>query len=139
MKVLNIKTLIAVCLMATTTLISCKKDKEIIPEKPAPVVKTIEGSWIGKYGSGNNEPTTYYAFNIKANGLLEVKDANNEITGTGTWKLEENVFTGVYSYTATPIFKYSLAAKYDGEAGTVKGSWGIGLDTGSGEFYLNKQ
>jgi hypothetical protein len=138
MKSLNIKTLITVCLMATTTLISCKKDEKIEPQQPAPVVKTIEGSWIGKYGSGNSEPNTFFAFNIKADGVLEIKNEDNEVTGTGTWKLEEGTFTGTYKYTGLFI-KYNVAAKYESEAGTLTGSWGLGDDTGSGEFYLNKQ
>jgi hypothetical protein len=138
MKALNIKTLIAVCLMATTTMISCKKDDKIEPQQPAPVVKTIEGSWIGKYGSGNSEPDEFFAFNIKPNGVLEVKNENNVVTGSGTWKLEDGVFTGTYKYEGFAV-KYNVASKYDEEAGTLTGSWGIGNDTGSGEFYLNKQ
>lgn len=138
MKALNIKALIAVCLMASITLISCKKDKEIEPQQQAPVVKTIEGSWVGKYGQGNAEPDKFFAFNIKPNGVLEVKNENNEVTGTGTWILEEGTFTGKYKYEGLAI-QYSVAAKYESEAGTLTGSWGIGNDTGSGEFYMNKQ
>ena len=138
MKALNIKTLIAVFLMATTALISCKKDNKIEPQQPAPVVKTIEGSWVGKYGNGNNEPDKFFAFNIKTGGVLEVKNENNVVTGTGTWKLEEGVFTGSYTYDGLAI-QYNVAAKYDEEAGNLSGSWGIGEDTGSGEFYMNKQ
>lgn len=138
MKALNIKTLIAVCLMTTTTLISCKKEEKIEPQQPAPVVKTIEGSWVGKYGQGNMEPDQFSAFNIKPNGVLEAKNENNEVTGIGTWKLEEGVFTGTFKNEGMPI-KCSLAAKYNEEAGTLTGSWGFGDDTGSGEFYLNKQ
>lgn len=138
MKALNIKALIAAFLLATTTLISCKKDDKIEPQQPAPVVKTIEGSWIGKYGQGNIEPNKFFAFNIKPNGLLEVKDENNAVTGIGTWVLEEGVFTGKYEYEGLAI-KYKTVAKYDEDAGTLVGSWGIGDDTGSGEFYMNKQ
>jgi hypothetical protein len=138
MKALNIKTLIAVFLMATTTLISCKKENKAEPQQPAPVVKTIEGSWIGKYGNANNAPDEFFAFNIKAGGVLEVKNENNEVTGKGTWKLEEGVFTGLYKYDGFAV-QYNVAAKYDEEAGNLNGSWGIGEDTGSGDFYMNKQ
>jgi hypothetical protein len=138
MKTLMIKKMLTVCLFATATLVSCKKNNDIAPQQQAPVVKTIEGSWVGKYGSGNGEPNEFFAFNIKPGGLLDVIDENNEVVGTGTWEMTENVFTGKYKYTGN-FLGFSVAAKFNAETGKLTGSWGAGNNTDSGEFYMDKK
>ncbi len=140
MKSFNIKPALVVIALGTATLVSCKKENPVVPEQPAPVVKTIEGSWTGKYGGGNNTPDSYFAFNIKPEGLLEVKNEQGAITGTGSWELtDEETFEATYSYTNNLIVTYSLTAKYNKEAGTINGSWSPNIGLGGGDFYLNKQ
>jgi hypothetical protein len=141
MKSLKIKTAFVALLLAVTTLVSCKKEDKAVPQQPEvpQVVKTIEGTWIGKYGNGNVDPDNFFAANIKKNGLLEIIDENNEVTGTGTWEVADGIFSAKYKYTGNLLTSFSLAAKYDEDAGTLTGSWGIGNDTGSGDFYWNKQ
>lgn len=82
---------IAMTLLLTATLVACKKDSE-----PAPF--TIIGSWVGKIGQSSNEPSGYYELNIKSNGTIERISTNGEVSATGTWTLEGEVFTAVYTY-----------------------------------------
>lgn len=133
MKTLSLKAILLVLFFTAFATTSCKKDKV---QAPQPV---IEGSWLGKYGSGNNTPNTFYSFNILPNGVLQIKAPNNGITGTGTWKLDGVNFKGVYTYSNSNE-TYNLAAKFDENAKTITGSWGEGdVSAGDGEFYLNKQ
>lgn len=133
MKTLSLKAILLVLFFTAFATTSCKKDKV---QAPQPV---IEGSWLGKYGSGNNTPNTFYSFNILPNGVLQIKAPNNGITGAGTWKLDGVNFKGVYTYSNSNE-TYNLAAKFDENAKTITGSWGEGdVSAGDGEFYLNKQ
>lgn len=139
MKSFKIKSALVVIVLGTTALVSCKKENTVVPEQPAPVVKTIEGSWTGKYGGNNEDPNEFFAFNIKADGVLEVKNQQDEVTGSGTWELvDEDMFKATYAYTQNPIMSYTLTAKYNKEAGTLNGSWVPNIGIGGGDFFLNK-
>lgn len=142
MKTFKIKAALVILSIAVSanTLVSCSKENKISPDPVQPVVeaKTIKGSWTGKYGSGNNEPHLFFSANIKDAGLLEIKDAEGKITGTGTWELTDNAtFNATYTYTQIIGVTYTLAAKYDEDAQTLNGSWSSNIING-GEFYLNK-
>ena len=132
MKTSQLQSFFAFLLLAAVAFTSCKKD-DPAPQDP------IIGSWIGKYGTGNSTPLTFYSFNILPNGILQVRDFNKAVIGTGKWKLEEQTFYGVYTYQDGGD-TYNLAAKYEVADGTIIGSWGEGeTDAGAGEFYLNKE
>jgi hypothetical protein len=134
---MNLKKMSAIFLFAAFTFISCKKEN--VAPAPVPVHPAIEGSWLGKYGSGNNTPNSFYSFNILKGGLLEIKAQDNTVNGTGTWTLADGVFKAVYKYNAS-LAKYNVAGKYDEKAGTINGSWGAGeVNADDGEFFLNKQ
>ncbi|RYY44475.1 MAG: hypothetical protein EOO06_18060 [Chitinophagaceae bacterium] len=131
MKALNLKSLIGLFMLTVVVFTSCKKD-DPAPKDP------IEGSWIGKYGSGNNPPAELFSFYIYGKGTWQVRDENKKPIGSGTWKIEDGVFYGVYTYDGGDT--YNVAAKYDAVAHTMSGSWGEGESgTGDGEFYLNKE
>ena len=132
MKTSQLKSIFAFLLLAAVTFTSCKKD-DPAPKDP------IVGSWIGKYGVGNSAPSNLFSFNILPNGVLQVRDANKAVIGTGTWKLEEQTFFGVYTYNNGGE-TYNLAAKYEQADNSITGSWGEGESgAAAGEFYLNKQ
>ena len=131
MKTSKLKSIFTFLLFAAVVFTSCKKDD---PSPQDPIV----GSWIGKYGSGNSEPSTFYSFNIMANGSWQVRLEDKTTIGSGTWKLEDGTFYGVYTYELGGT--YNVAGKYDAGAGTITGSWGEGeTGTGDGEFFLNKE
>ena len=142
MKTFKIKSALVILSIAVsaTTLVSCSKENKVSPAPVQPVAeaKTIKGSWTGKYGSGNNVPNLFFSANIKDAGLLEIKDAEGKVTGTGTWELIDNAtFNATYTYTQIIGVTYKLAAKYDEDAKTLNGSWSSNIING-GEFYLNK-
>jgi len=134
MKSLNLKQILGILFMAAIAFTACSK-KDSIPA-PQP---TIEGSWLGKYGNGNNAPVTFYSFNLLKGGVLEVRAQDNTVKGSGTWELNGEIFTAKYQYNVG-FAKYNMAAKYDANAKTLTGSWVSG-DTvaDDGEFFLNKQ
>jgi hypothetical protein len=131
MKTSQLKSIFAFLLLAAITFTSCKKD-DPAPQDP------IVGSWIGKYSTGNVQPATFYSFNILPNGVLQIRDFNKAVIGSGTWKLEDQTFYGVYTYEGGDT--YNLAAKYEAADGTITGSWGEGeTNADDGEFFLNKE
>lgn len=132
MKTSQLKHILAFAIVAFFTFTSCKKDTPA-PQDP------IVGSWVGMYGSGGEDANTFYAFNIRANGVLEIKGQDNKVLGSGTWKLESGTFTGIYTYDNFGDV-YNLAAKYDEAAGELNGSWGSGkVSPDDGDFFLKKQ
>ncbi|MBC7850332.1 MAG: hypothetical protein H7Y31_11380 [Chitinophagaceae bacterium] len=137
MKSLSLTIMAIAVLFAATTFVSCKK--ETTPAVIPPVANTIEGSWKGKYGTGNEAPDEYFAFTIAKNGELSVFSGNENAptSAKGTWTLEDNVLKGKYKY-GNLFIEYTFAAKYDAEAKTLNGSWGIG-DKESGTFSLDKK
>ena len=131
MKTSQLKTIFSFLLLAAMSFSSCKKD-DPAPKDP------IAGSWVGKYGYGNDVPETFYSFVILPNGLWQIRADDKSILGTGTWKLEGINFSGVYTYTLGGT--YNVVAKYDAAAGTISGSWGSGASgPAEGAFYLNKE
>ncbi len=129
MKTSQLKTIFAMLVMAAFIFTSCKKDNPS-PKHP------IAGNWVGKYGSGNETPSTFFKIQILDNGTLKIKNEENVVTGSGTWELNELNFTAVYSYE--PGNHLNLAAKYS-EA-TLSGSWGFGVaNPADGDFFLEKE
>ncbi|HEU4471436.1 MAG TPA: hypothetical protein VFR58_10145 [Flavisolibacter sp.] len=134
MKTLNLKSTVLFLLASSLFFVSCKKDKD----EPAPA--TIDGTWEGKYGSGNDEPTAFFGFVIKNDGTFLVSDEQGSpASGTGTWTMTGNTFKGTYSYTAFPIIKYSVEASFNAAEGKLQGSWGIGATPDDGSFVMTKK
>lgn len=140
MKVVKLNSLLAAVLIAISVLSSCRKETVKPPvEQEEPQEVSMLGYWEGAYGLGNDEPTFYFALKIKNETELIVVDADKNILGTGTWVLEDELFTAQYSFNETPNLINSLAAKYDKDARRLSGSWGLGLDPSSGAFYVEQE
>ncbi|MEJ7625374.1 MAG: hypothetical protein WKF35_00810 [Ferruginibacter sp.] len=136
MKTFNVKTFFLTVITSLFLFSSCKKNnEEILVAQP-----TIEGTWAGKYGAGNNVPDNYFSFIINKDGTLKVKtDASKEPNGTGTWKMDGGTFTAIYQYTGLAI-KYNVAAKTDIAKGTMDGSYGIGeVSADDGTYFMTRQ
>lgn len=137
MKALSLRTMFALVMMTTVTMISCKKAKEDLLLQAEPV--TIEGKWVGKTGTIITPPTAFFAAKISKAGFIEILDKNNAVIGKGLWKLDGAAFSAVYSYEGS-VIKYNLAAKYDAANKKLTGSWGDGeVIADNGEFFLDKQ
>lgn len=137
MKTLNLRSLFFIAAMALFTFSSCKKNKDEI----TPAAPTAAGVWAGKYGVGNDVPVSYFSFIINDNGTMQVKsgEVNNPSLGTGTWKITDGIFTGVYFYNGYPSDKYNVSAKINLVNNTMEGSWGSGeTDADDGTFTMTR-
>lgn len=85
-----------VVILATVAFTACKKD-DIRPSF------SIEGSWVGKIGTGSASPSGQYALNIKADGTLERISSNGAVSATGAWNMQDNTFTGIYFYSSGTV------------------------------------
>ncbi|HLP36736.1 hypothetical protein [Lacibacter sp.] len=120
-------------LLAVSVFSACKKDSNI----PA---FTIEGSWVGKLGSGSNTPGSQFEINVKPGGVLERINGNGGISGIGTWQVNGDTFTGHYEFTNSNG-SASVQATIDKAANKlVNGTWGSGNNTsGAGTWYASKE
>src|SRR5688500_11548474 len=84
---------LAIALLLTTTFIACKKDST-----PPPF--TMNGIWEGKIGDNNDVPDGQYKLNIKASGIIERISFNGNVSATGTWSLEGDDFSAIYTFSS---------------------------------------
>lgn len=138
MKTMNIKTLVCVSAILLTTFISCKKNKDAVPE-PKP---TVVGFWEGQYGVGNSDPSLYYAFLFRASGTVRVYSGNADtaaaIKAEGTYVHTGNTVTT--TYFTSKDFSYSTTASANAALSTMEGSWkdnALGLNKGG--FSISKK
>lgn len=122
-------------LVMLLTFAACSKSTD----KPATV--SIEGIWTGKYGTGNNKPSSFYSFNIKANGVIEELDANGAVKGKGTWKLDNNnILMANYNYLPPANTEFSVIGAYNAQEGRILGNWGYGESvTDGGSWEMTKK
>lgn len=127
MKFINIA--IAV-LFVTTIFTACSKSKS------SPSGSTsIEGTWVGKYGTGNNTPSSFYSFIIKPGGIIEEVNSSGVKKGEGTWKLENNIFTAKYQYLSPSTAKFSVIGAFNASTGKILGNWGYGNSATDGGLW----
>ncbi len=107
-----------------------------------PGTVSIEGVWTGKYGTGNNKPSSFYSFNIKANGVIEELDANGKVKGKGIWQLDNNkILMASYYYLPPANTEFSVLGAFNAAEGKILGNWGYGesvTDGGTWEMTKNK-
>lgn len=114
---------------------ACKKDKDPI-NIPASM---IEGAYKGKYGTGSNNPSSFYSFNLKTNGILEEVNNTGTVVGTGTWSISGETFKAKY-LTTLPAASYSVKATFDVATDKLTGTWGYGnSETDGGKWFMEKQ
>jgi len=126
-------------LFVAVSIVSCKKNSDDRPDSNPSA--QIQGVWAGKFGTGNNNPTAFFSFNIKAGGILEELTATGQVKGTGTWKLENKIFYGYTINILDPIGnKYSVIGAYDASKGKILGNWGYEDEaTDGGLWEMNKK
>ncbi len=111
--------------------VACSKNSD----KPSPATNSIEGNWVGKYGTGNNKPGSFFSFSIKANGVIEEVDAEGQVKGKGTWKLENNILYATYTWIAPSNTKFSVLGAFNASQGKILGNWGYGASTTDGGLW----
>ncbi len=127
------------------TFIACEKDQPVTPnttENPLPVNpdKSVEGTWIGKYGYDNDNPNIYYCFKMKADGTLEEWNSLNTLSGVGTWTMTLNNFRASTHFLPPYTSIFLLNSTLDTTTMKITGTWGYSPSTtNGGKFYLIKQ
>lgn len=117
---------------------SCKKDKD--DDTKAPPMPDIPGVYIGKYGTGNNTPSSFYSFNIKGDGTIQEINSSGLVVGTGTWTLNGKTFRASYHYTMPATAFFVASATYDPITKKLAGTWGYGSsDNDGGKWHMTKQ
>ena len=122
--------------LAVLAFISCSKKSDDKIEKTV----SIEGTWVGKYSVLSEPYNDYYSFRIKAGGILELLDATNKVTGSGTWAIENgNLFSGTYTLPAPDSKKISVLATFKKDTGDLDGTWGPDDNDYTGGYWYMKK
>lgn len=125
---MKISKIICFMAIATAALTSCKKDEG---------VKSMAGTWEGRWGFGNDVPTFYENWKLESNGDLTAYDLNGGIYATGTWESHGELFEAQYSPVGE-IYSYTFKGTYDDNLDEISGSWGetpSSVDGGTFEMY----
>lgn len=117
-------------------LTSCKKDKAQVNISATEVA----GVYIGKYGTGNNNPSSFYGFNLSANGNMQEINSGGEVIGTGTWTINGTTFRATYHYTFPATAFFVATGMYDPSTKKITGTWGYGnSDSDGGKWHMTKK
>ena len=121
--------------LLVTGIFSCKKDDPA--STPALAIVSI---YEGKYGTGNNDPSAYFSFNVKADGTLEELNSVGAVIGTGTWSISGSIFQGTYQYLPPFTSSFKVSAQYEASTKKLTGTWGYGTsNSDGGKWYMNKK
>lgn len=130
MKLIEIPLVIALLVL----MLSCSKDKDNTESNPV----TIQGSWKGAYGLSQQDPSHYYAFQIKDGGAVEEYSSSGEKKAVGTWTLSGEDFSATLTYVSSGS-TYKAVAKFNSKAKRLDGTWGYSTPTSGGKWYMTKQ
>lgn len=116
--------------------VACKKDKQ----DTAVTKAEVAGIYEGKYGTGNNNPSSFYSFNLKADGTMEELNGDGSVKGTGTWTLNGNIVTATHKYQFPANAFFISTGVYDAGAKKISGTWGYGSsDNDGGKWYMTRK
>ena len=118
-----------IALFTSGIFVACKKEKV---DKPA---QSIEGRWVGKYGFGNDVPSIYFSLNFKPGGVIEEISSSDQVKGTGTWTMMDNVINAHYSWLPGNPNSFSIVAAFDASTGKLLGNWGYGSSATDGGLW----
>jgi hypothetical protein len=130
---MQLKRIILLAFASFIIFSSCSKEKN----KPAEV--SIEGKWTGKFSVLSEPYNSFYGFNIKPNGIIELVDSVANKTGEGSWELEDGVLSATYSFLPPASGTRSVIANFNKTTGELDGTWGTGTQIyGGGYWYMIK-
>jgi hypothetical protein len=115
-------------ILVSLGFVSCKKDKD----EPA---FTITGLWEGKLGTGTEAPDSYFALNLKGNGVVERVNGAGNVSATGTYQVTGDVIEGNYHFSSGTDVDFTATINKSQQK--ITGSW-INDGNETGTFYLNK-
>jgi hypothetical protein len=124
--------ILSMAFILVSALIGCSKE-EIKTNSSA------TGTWIGKWGYDNDQPSHYYKLVLSSNGTLKRFNDDGEVISTGTWKVSGFNFEGEYTMTGNGS-KFLIKGLYSDIAGEITGTWGSAPSyANGGTFDLNKE
>lgn len=125
---------ILLALLVSISFVACKKDDA----KPA---VSIEGKWVGKFGTGDNPPSSFFSFNIKSGGVIQELNQAGEVTGEGEWELDSNnVLFATYETSGPNVKTYTVIGAFNAGQAKILGNWGYDDSaTDGGTWEMNKQ
>ncbi len=107
--------------------------------------KTLDGLWIGTYGSDQKEAPYYFSMRFFADGRMDVLNQNNTLIGTGSYSWQNLQFRIIYQYS-NDLVQYECLGSMDATASILSGSWRRIEDAGTkrnftqnGRWILKKQ
>ncbi|MGN6294608.1 MAG: hypothetical protein ACTHMV_17800 [Chitinophagaceae bacterium] len=121
-------------LLMAALFTACSKDKDT----PAPPAFNIVGRWEGKLGTGSSIPTGFFGLDVKANGKLDRINDEGEISGSGTWTVNGNTFTGHYVSNSNGV-SIDVIATVDKLSNKLTGGTWENSGNNSGTWYANKK
>ncbi len=122
-----------VLLLAVVTFAACSKSND---SKPVVSNESVQGVWVGKFGTDNSAPSSFFSYNFKAGGVLEELTNDGQVKGTGTWKLENNIVSGYTINVLAPVGnKYSMLGAFNASQGKILGNWGYGSSSTNGGLW----
>ena len=132
MKIVNY--LILVVAVAVTA-ISCSKSSN---DDTPTTSNSIDGVWQGSLVTESSKITSFYAFDIKPNGVLHRLNEAGNIVGTGIWSIDNNIFNGTYKTESNT--KYSVIGSYNKGIDKILGNWGFNNSvTNGGTWEMMKK
>lgn len=122
-------------LAIATGFVACNKDSDDVTPSP------VEGTYVGKYGFGNDTPDLDFIFKVSPGGIFqEISASTGNVKGQGTWSVNGNTLTATYTMLFSPYNKYSVSGTYDPATQKMTGTWGYDNNvTDGGKMEMAKQ
>ncbi|HEY3385921.1 MAG TPA: hypothetical protein VGK46_05385 [Saprospiraceae bacterium] len=122
--------LILLSAFAVATFISCRKDDE---------VKTMAGTWEGRWGFGYDPPTYFEKWQLKKGGDLVSFYPDGQVYAEGSWDADGDEFEAHY----TPLgenYTYTFTGTFDEDDDEITGIWGESTDpSNGGTFEMSRE
>jgi hypothetical protein len=100
----KLKVILALVLLSFAFSCSNDDDQTVHKEYPENMIQR----WDGQLTQGDLGGTvTAFVWNLKADGVLEVKEGNTVIA-TGTWYMNGNIFNATYTLNSGVQYSYQL-------------------------------
>ena len=101
-----------------------------------PINVNIIGKWAGTYGNTKNNNTSFYSFQLQANGSMQLINENAGIIANGTYSYINNVISGNYKYASG--LEFSITGTMQNNK--LSGTWGSNKNVSSGgKWVVNKK
>jgi len=124
--------IISALVLLISFAISCTNDDDQTVYKEYP--ENMLYRWEGELTKGElSGAVTSFAWNLKANGVLEVLQGNTVIA-TGTWYMNGNIFNATYTLNSGEKYTYQLIKN---KALSMTGYRGLNDEvSGAGKVFL---